>query len=107
MSKHKTHKPAPIVEGGIVAPDLQLKAEEAADIAEAPSNPPEVAAEPVIAEAAEVAPVETPLHKLSQDDLLKLCASLNAQIIALHGEGKHEEGDALRAKHMNAKQHLR
>lgn len=68
------------------------------------------AVEPVVP-TAEQESIEAPpvprLADLSADDLKALCANLNAQIISLHEEGKHEEGDALRVKHMNARDLLR
>ncbi len=58
--------------------------------------------EPLAATQEAPAVSEPALSSLDHDDLKALCASLNEQIIALHGEGKHEEGDKLRSKHLNA-----
>lgn len=60
-----------------------------------------VVAEETVIVAQEEAP-ETPLSSLGEDELKGLCASLNAKIISLHGEGKHEEADGLRPKHAHA-----
>jgi len=97
-----------------VAPEGQLAMDAEQAIAEAAPSNPEADVERMIAEAAEIAtigpaevPTEAPLSSLGSDELKALCVSLNAQIITLHGEGKHEEGDALRVKHLNALTALR
>lgn len=50
---------------------------------------------------------ETAMQSASRDELKALCASLNENIISLHGEGKHEEADGLRPKHLYAQELLR
>lgn len=78
------------------------EAPELAPVVIAPSEPPlEPEAEAPSATPEPVQP-EPPLSSLDADALKAMCASLNAQIIALHEEGKHEEGDSLRLKHLNA-----
>lgn len=80
---------------------------EAAHAAVSPPVPPQPTPVKPPAHAAPPAPTEVPLSSLDGDALKALCGSLNDQIIALHGEGKHEEGDALRAKHLNALEALK
>lgn len=47
------------------------------------------------------------ISSLNKEGLQAISAKLNAEIIAFHEAGKHEEGDALRSQHLHVLDCLR